>query len=215
MRNKTESKISRIISLARVLPYFSMDNLSAAEKNRNYLKTLFSRYSKAGKIIRIKKGLYVAKDYIEESKKTGNFSAYLEFLAHIMRQPSYLSMDYILYNYNILTEVPASYTIVTKKKTANFFNEFGNFLYHSIRKDLFCGFKETRHGKLIVFKATKAKAFFDFLYFRKNSLVNEESVKELRLNLGEFNKADKKELEGYIKLEGSGKMKQIFNHLFT
>lgn len=71
MRNKTESKISRIISLARVLPYFSMDNLSAAEKNRNYLKTLFSRYSKAGKIIRIKKGLYVAKDYIEGRNKRG------------------------------------------------------------------------------------------------------------------------------------------------
>lgn len=214
MRNKTKSKISKIISLARVLPYFSMDNLSAVEKNRNYLKTLFSRYSKAGKIIRIKKGLYVAKDYIEESKKTGNFSVYLEFLANIVRRPSYLSMDYMLYNYNILTEVPASYTIITKKKTAKFFNEFGNFLYHSIRKDLFCGYKESREGKLVVFKATKSKALFDFLYFRKNSLVGEESARELRLNLGEFNKTDKKELAGYIKLEGSKKMKEIFNYLF-
>lgn len=69
MRNEPKSKISRIISLASKLPYFSLDNLSAVEKDKNYLKVLFSRYSKAGKIIRLKKGLYVAKEYIEEAKK--------------------------------------------------------------------------------------------------------------------------------------------------
>lgn len=213
MRNKPESKISKIISLASKLPYFSMDNLSAAEKDKTYLKILFSRYSKAGKIIRIKKGLYVAKEYVEELKKTGNFSAYLEFLANILYRPSYLSMDYILYNYNILTEAPVNYTIVTKKKTAKFFSEFGNFLYHSIKSDLFCGFKESKNGQLIIFKATKAKALFDFLYFRKNSLISEESVKELRLNLSEFGKADKKELGDYVKLDGSKKMKNIVKML--
>lgn len=200
--------------MASKLPYFSLDNLSAVEKDKNYLKVLFSRYSKAGKIIRLKKGLYVAKEYIEEAKKNGAFSSYLEFLANILYRPSYLSIDYILYEYNILTEVPINYTLVTKKKTANFSNEFGNFFYHNIKENLFFGFDEIKVGELAVLKATKAKALFDFIYFRKNSILGKKSADELRLNLSGINKADKKELEIYIKLERSKKMKEIFNYLF-
>lgn len=214
MRNKSGSKISKIISLASKLPYFNLDNLSAVEKDKTYLKILLSRYSKAGKIIRLKKGLYVAKEYIEEAKKNGTFSNYLEFLANILYQPSYLSMDYMLYENNILTEVPVNYTLVTGKKTANFSNEFGRFFYHNIRDDLFIGFKEKKEGEFLISKATKAKALFDFLYFRKNAIVNEESARELRLNLDAFSNTDRKELKNYIKLEGSKKTEKIFNYLF-
>ena len=62
-------------------------------------------------------------------------------------------------------------------------------------------------------KATRAKALFDFLYLRKNLLLDEKAVKELRLNLDNINAGDMRELKRYINLEGSGKMKNIFNLL--
>lgn len=213
MRNNIKSKIRTIFSAAKNLPYFSFDDLAGLETNKTYLKILFSRYNKSGKVVRLKKGLYVAKDYLEVAEKTGRISAYLEFLSGVLYSPSYLSLDYVLYQHNILTEVPKNFTSMTMKKTADFSNKFGNYFYHKITKRLFCGFEIFEEDDFTILKARKSKALFDFLYLRKNLLVNKKAVQELRLNLSNLNKHDFKELNNYIKLEDSEKMRRIFNYL--
>lgn len=214
MRNVTEPKIKKIISLAEKLPYFYLDDLATIENNKTYLKILFSRYQKTGKLIRLKKGLYTTKKYLDEIQKSNNFSSYLEFLANILYPPCYLSLDYILYQHNLLTELPANYTLIAKRKTNQFSNSFGNFFYHKIKDKLFCGFEITKDADFIILKATKAKALFDYLYLKKNFLVDEKAIKELRLNLEHFNKNDLKEFKKYLAVEKSKKMKEIFDCLF-
>jgi len=59
----------------------------------------------------------------------------------------------------------------------------GNFFYHKIRPDLFCGFETIEEDGFAINRATKAKAVFDYLYFKKKHLICRESVKELRLNV--------------------------------
>ena len=127
--------------------------------------------------------------------------------------PSYLSLDYVLHEHNMLTEIPRNITSVGLRKTDHFSNELGNFIYHKIKEELFLGFNVVKKGNFSILKATKAKALFDFLYFRKRLLVDKEAVEELRLNLDEFTKTDFKELEGYVKMEGSSRMKEIINWL--
>lgn len=212
MINKRNSKIDVIFSAAKELPCFTLDDLASIEKNKTYLKILFSRYTKVGKVIRLKKGVYVAKDYLDKIKMNGSLSFYLEMTANIICQPSYLSLEYVLYQNNLLTELPVNFTSVALTKTASFSNKFGNFFYHKVKKDLFCGFDIIKEGEFSVLKASKAKALFDFLYLRKNAIINKESAMALRLNLGEFKKEDIKELEKYVKIEGSKKMKEIFNY---
>jgi len=207
-------RIKELISLAKKLPYFSFSNLAAIESNKAYLKIFLSRYEKKNKLIRLKREIYVAKEYIDEVQKNNTFSFYIESIASILYQPSYLSLDYILYKYNILTEVPKSFTSVTKKKTVSFSNKLGGFFYHKIKDELFCGFEIVKEGDFTILGATKAKALFDFLYLRKNNLINKESVKELRINTEHFKSGDKKEIKKYIKIEGSEKMKEIFKCLF-
>jgi len=213
MRNKGESKIWTIFSKAEKLPFFSLDDLASMEKDKNYLKTLLSRYKKSGKTIRLKKGIYVAKTYIDGIEKAGFITDYAEFLTGTL-YPSYLSLDYILHKYNIITEMPVNFTAITKKKTTSFVNEFGKFVYHNVKPSLFCGYETIKKGDFSIFKATKTKALFDFLYLRKDHIVNEEAARELRLNLEEFNNKDKKELIGYIEVEGSKAMKRIYKYLF-
>lgn len=214
MRNVEIPRIQKLISLAKKLPYFGFSNLATIEFNKTYLKIFLSRYEKKNKLIRLKRALYVTKEYIDEIQKNNTFSSYVEFIANILYQPSYLSLDYILYKHNILTEVPKNFTSVTKKKTISFSNKLGNFFYHKIKDNLFYGFEIAKEGDYTVLRATKAKALFDFLYLRKNNLANRESVKELRLNIENFIDKEKKEIKKYIKIEGSEKMKQIFNYLF-
>ena len=202
------------MSLAERLPCFNLADLTTVEKNKHYLKILLSRYAKAGKVIRLKKGLYVTKEYFDKIEKTGQTSFYLEFIAHFLHQPSYLSLDYVLYEHNILTEMPRNFTLITKSKTTHFVNQFGIFFYHKIQDKLFDGFEVNKKNNLTTAKATKVKALFDFLYLRKNILNNEKAVTELRLNLDRFSPKDWREFKKYLKFENSRKMKQIFSYLF-
>lgn len=213
MRNKAESKIKKIISLADKLPYFSIDDIAGIESDRIYLKILFNRYKKAGKLIHLKKGLYVVKEYIDNLEKSGEFSHYPEFVAGILYEPSYLSLDYVLYEHNLLTEIPGNFTSITKNKTARFFNRFGNFFYHKIKDNLFNGFTIVKKGDFAIYKATKSKALFDFLYLRKNHIVEKKSFEELRLNLDNLSKKDREEIGKYVKIEGSRKMAEILTYL--
>jgi hypothetical protein len=113
----------------------------------------------------------------------------------------------------MLTEIPTNITSVGLRKTDQYSNELGNFIYHKIKEELYLGFKVLKKGNFSILKATKAKALFDFLYLRKRLLVDKRAVRELRLNVDEFTKNDSKELEGYVELEGSTRMKEIFNWL--
>jgi len=211
-RNKLGSK--KAISVAEKLPYFTIESLRSMEKDKNYLKIFLSRYSKKGKIIRLKRGLYVSKNFIDEAQAKGTFSSYLEFLANTIYPSSYLSLEYILYKHNILTEVPVNFTLITTNKTAKFTNKMGSFFYHKIKDSLFAGFKVFEKDGFFIYEATKAKALFDSLYLRKNLLMDKKAVEELRLNVENLNKKDKGELEKYVELENSKKMKGIFNWLF-
>ena len=215
MRNKNEPKIRRIISLAEHLPYFRLDNVAGIERNKQYLKILFSRYKKSGKLLCLKRGMYVTKAYIDAIQKSNLFSLYPEFISGMLYEPSYLSLDYVLYEHNLLTEIPVNFTLITKKKTARFTNQFGNFFYHTVKRNLFCGFAILKKGDFTIYKATKAKALFDFLYLRKHAILDRSSAHALRLNIDNVSSSDKKELMGYIKIEGSKKMMEVVNFVFA
>lgn len=214
MRNSKQAKIKKIIALLAKLPYFTLEDVLPLEKDKTYLKICFSRYQKTGKLFRLKKGMYVSKDYVDETQRNNLFGSYSEFLANSLYSSSYLSLDYVLYQHNLLTELPVNFTSVCQNKTASFSNQFGSFLYHKIKDKLFCGYLVVKEGDFIILKATKAKALFDFLYLRKNLLVNQKAVEELRLNLEDFAKNDKAEFKKYIDLEGSKSLRNAAQILF-
>lgn len=183
------------------------------EKDKAYLTILCSRYVKSGKLLRLKKGLYVASEYIETLEKENKISSYTEFLSNVLYQPSYLSLEYVLYEHNILTEIPVHFTLITQKKTASFTNHFGSFIYHKVKEPLFTGFTLGRENEFFIKKATKAKALFDYLYLRKNIITNPDAFRELRLNKINIHADVLKEFDQYAALEGSKKMKEISRYL--
>jgi len=203
----------KILSLTAALPFFRLDDLTPLGEDKPYMKIILSRLAKRGEMIRLKKSMYVAKSYIDAAEKRGLFSDYVEWLANALYPSSYLSLDYILYEHNLLTEAPKNITSCSRLKTARFSNIFGNYFYHQVQERLFLGFKILKKGPFTILKATRAKGLFDFLYLRKNFLINRESIEALRLNLEHLTPEDWQELEGYIEKEGSGKMKLIYKNL--
>lgn len=212
MRNE-KFTTKRIFNLVENLPSFDASDLAPIDEERSYLNVVLSRQVRRGVMVRLRKNLYVARKYLDTAEKKGFFSDYVEFTANKLYPPSYLSLDYVLHEHNMLTELPRNITSVALRKTDRFTNELGNFIYHKIKEELYLGFKLVKKGNFSILKGTKAKALFDFLYFRKRLLVDKEAVSELRLNLDEFNKGDVRELESYVELEGSKRMKEILGWL--
>jgi len=207
MRNDY-SDLKKLLESASKLPYFEVADFLAINSD-NYVKILVSRYAKRGELVRLKKGIYVSKSYIDSV----NRDVYGEFVANILYEPSYLSLEYVLSEYGIMTESVKNFTSVSLLRTNSFSNVLGHYFYHKVRNDLFLGFDIIKEGDLRILKATKAKALFDYLYLRKNILNKDDSLAELRLNLENVLPRDWKEFGRYVDIEGSEKMKSIYDYL--
>ena len=206
-------RTKQILGLVGNLPFFGKANLAPIGEKQDYLNIILSRLAKRGVLVRLRRNFYVPKSYLDTAERRGFFSDYVEFIANKLYPPSYLSLDYVLHEHNMLTETPRNITSVALRKTDRFSNELGIFIYHKIREKLFFGFKVANKGGFSILKATKAKALFDFLYFRKRLLVDRRAVDELRPNLNEFTTDDSGELGGYAEVEGSRRMKEILDWL--
>ncbi len=202
-------KTKKVREAVKKMPYFTMQSLLSLSIESKHLKVILSRMKKRGEIVSLKKGVYSTSEYIEDVKRSDHYTAYLEFLANIIYSPSYLSGEYILSEHGVLSESFYGFSSVTVKKTNKISNELGSFYYYSVKEDLFCGFKGKKIGDTVVYKATLAKALFDFLYLRKNSVVNDSYLSSLRLNTQQISRKDIKEFNGYVKKEGSKKMIKI------
>lgn len=214
MRNRREPLTKEIMGKVEKLPYFTIDNLKIIGAPLYQIRIALSRLEKRGVLVRLKKGFYVSKKFIEKTKMNGMYTPFMEFIATRLYSPSYLSLDYVLYENNLLTEVPVGFTLITRNKTFSISNGLGRFIYRKIKDDLFYGYRVEKRNGYIYYKADKVKALFDFLYLRKKMILNREMAEELRLNLEVLDKSNLKRLKEYVVREGSGRMEEIVKFLF-
>lgn len=200
------------------LPYFNKitleEILGKTGENLNYwVKTRL----KKGEIIVLKKGLYVAKSYLAGFERLPQArELYFEYLANIIRYPSYLSLEYVLSKYGLIPEGVFALTSITLKSSRKYQNKLGNFFYKNIKSELFDGFDYFEFEGKRVKIATKAKALFDFLYLKKfkdKEQLRAELLDGLRINWDEFSAGDRREFKRFAGIAGSAKMKEIIKTL--
>lgn len=189
------------------LDFFTKEALRGLESNEEALAFNLKSWQKTGKIITLKNGLYLLGERWEKEPDKEDYS---EFLANKIYEPSYLSGEYVMSKYGLLTEGVYGISSVTTRKTKIFKNKLGVFSYSSIRPSLFTGFKIENRGR-VRFMASKAKAVFDYLYFRflKETPVNEKEILELRINWENITKKEWFEIEKYIKIAKSQRLKEV------
>lgn len=194
--------------------------------NINQLKVLFSdiqlnsvykkiqRWIKAGKIIKLRNGLYLTKEYFEKNQSFNNFRI---FIANNLLYPSYVSGAYILQNYEILTDITYTITSVTLKSSRKYNNEIGDFIYNSMSDELYTGYVQETYLDQTVYLASKAKALFDFLYFKYygNKLLPENILERERFDLSGFTEKEKKEFQKYCDLSRGTLFQNAANLLFN
>ena len=191
------------------LSYFNKDTISQfVDINKNALSQDVNRWIKNGTLIQLKKGFYVTSNYFE---RLGKKTPYLEFISNKLREPSYLSLEYVLQKYGVLTESIYSINSITIKSSRIYRNNLSLFIYRNIKDELFTGFNITEKNGFSVKESTKAKALFDWLYLRmlRFKKIDLAIVESFRLNLDSFKIKDFREFKIYCELAGMKKYLEL------
>ena len=205
------------------LPYFTIEGFRqiAADQlaDEAHARTALYRWVKAGHLISLKKGVYMHQRFFEQHRQDPAFSP---MISAILLPQSYLSLEYILQQHGILTEITYPVTAITTKNTRTITNALGTFVYRHIQPALYLGFQIMEAFGVSYARASVAKALFDYLYLRPlpDDLDPQHFnfSEELRLNLEEFTRKEQEEFVGYIGVSdtvrmGSLKMRKVLNNL--
>jgi predicted transcriptional regulator of viral defense system len=212
-----------ILSAFERLPYFTIEGFRQIAGNAAvddaHARTALYRWVKAGHLIALKKGVYMHRRFYELHRQD---AAFAPAVSSILLPQSYLSLEYVLQQHGILTEITYPVTAITIKNTRTIVNSLGTFVYRHIQPELYFGFHIIEAYGVPYAQASVAKALFDYLYLRPLPANLEPQrynlAEELRLNLEEFTREEREEFAGYVlKSEtirkGGAKMRQVLNNL--
>jgi len=212
-----------LLSAFEHLPYFTIEGFrqiagdAAIDDAR--ARIALSRWVKAGHLIALKNGVYMHRRFYELHRQE---AAFAPVVSAILLPQSYLSLEYVLQQASILTEITYPVTAITIKNTRTIVNHLGTFVYRHIQPDLYFGFQIMEAYGVPYAQAPAAKALFDYLYLRTSPADLDPQhynlTEELRLNLEEFTREEQDEFAGYVlKSEatrrGGTKMRHILNNL--
>lgn len=163
-------------------------------EKRGTLKQYLSRWKKAGRIARLRKGLY---ELVYPAPRPLSDMV----LANKIYTPSYVSLETALSHYSLIPEVSMAVVSVTTKATRRFKNDHGLFVYRSVQPKAFCGYRIENHGGVDALIAEPEKALTDFLYF-KTLRARKPDPGSLRLDRKRVGRLNRKKIESYGRLYG-------------
>jgi predicted transcriptional regulator of viral defense system len=206
-----------ILSAFEELPYFTVNSfrqIAGDEITPAHARIALHRWAQAGHILQLKKGVYMHRRFFEQHRAKLHFSA---VVSAILFPQSYLSLEYILQQHGVLTEITYPVTAITTKNTRTIQNKIGIFVYRHIKPKLYHGFDFKRAYGISYAQASAAKALFDYLYLRpfpSNRLpTNYNLADELRLNLEDFSTTGRQEFCEYVRISDKPKMYRIHENL--
>ncbi len=202
MKNSTLNSFDNI-------PYFTIEGFKQASgiDSPHTVRVMLHRWAQSGEILPLKKGVYMSRYFYEQHRRDVEFSI---AISAIIFPHSYVSLEYVLQQYNLLTDVTYPVTCITTKNTRTIVNSIGTFWYRNIHPNLFTGFSINEYFGIRIAVADLAKALFDYLYLRpvptafRSKKIN--LAEELRLNLDEVDNAVRKEFIDFVEKSGSKKM---------
>jgi len=194
-------KFEELLKLLEGESLFTSSLLLAGDVSVASVYKQLSRWASKGKIIQLKRGLYiVASPY--RIKEPHPF-----LIANKLKKASYVSLQSALEYYGMIPEYVPTVTSITTGRPEAIKSILGKYQYRHIKKDLFWGYRETEVIRdTNVFIAEPEKALLDLIYLYPHA-EEKEFLKELRLqnteniNIDRFSEFMKK--SGKQKLQGA------------
>ena len=155
------------------LGFFSLNQIRC--RYPNFQHNNIVRWCDKGLLIPIRQGWYSFPECVKIPDMERR-------IANVIYSPSYISLHYTLCFYGMIPEAVMNITSVTTLKTCEFRNNFGTFVYKTVKPSFFFGYtaKVDREGKGF-FMATPEKALLDLLYLYP-FYKTEQDMLDLRLD---------------------------------
>jgi len=140
-------------------PVFNSSLLMTGPVNSTDIRRQLSRWIHTGRLIQIRKGLYMLSDTYR--KKTPH-----PFLvANMMKRASYVSLQSALSHYGLIPEYVPYVTSVTTGRPETISSPIGNYIFKHIKTALFHSYKYIELGDgQSAFIASPEKALLDLFY---------------------------------------------------
>jgi predicted transcriptional regulator of viral defense system len=168
-------KWTQFLDLAGNEPVFSSSLLKTAGISAAEAGKQLSRWVKSGKLIQIRRGLYML---AEPYRKIRPHPFYI---ANKIQRGSYVSLQSALEYYGLTPEYVPAVTSVTTRRTQTFTTPLGNYIFRHVKKELFFDYVQLdMGGGQLAFVATPEKSLLDLLYLTPGS-DNPSYLRELRL----------------------------------
>lgn len=170
-------KFEEFLTKVRGLPVIESESVSHlfSYSSRNALEVQLVRWVRQGKLVRLRRGIYLLAGPYRKTEPDPLF------LASLLERPSYISAEKALEYYDLIPEGIPVLTSVTPSRTGRYETPAGIFDYRHIQPSLFWGYQGvTREPGQTAFVAEPEKALLDFLYLRRER-VTEDFIEGLRL----------------------------------
>ena len=152
-------RLDELADLLGAMPYFDLATVVqlSGEARRDVVNQLY-RWSRAGKLIPLRRGMYTLADryrHVPVPPAT---------LANALCFPSYLSGLWALSFYGLIPEAVPVHTSVTTRGPADFENAVGMFHYTAIKRSFFFGYHTVSVAGSEALVATAEKALLDLFH---------------------------------------------------
>jgi predicted transcriptional regulator of viral defense system len=195
-------EFKRLIELVGDEPVFETGLLLAGDVDPNDVRRQLSRWTKAGRLYQVRRGLYALAPPYQKIKP------HPFVIANRMVRGSYVSCQSVLAHYDLIPEyVPVTVSIAAARP-ARWETPLGAFEFHHIKTDLVRGYRQIDLGSgQRAFVATPEKALLDLIHLQPaaDSLAY---LSELRLQ--NLERLDLDELQRLAGLAGP-KLKRAAN----
>ena len=149
-------KFDSLLSMIGEHPFFDLATIvQLSGENKATIHRQLSRWIKAGKLIALRRGMYVLATRYRRAAVNA-----AELAGHLYR-PSYLSREWALGFYGLIPESVVTYTSVTPRVPHRFENAFGHFEYRHIKQAAFFGYRVVEIRGTRVMLADPEKALLD------------------------------------------------------
>ena len=151
--------LENLVAITGSLPAFDIATLmQMTDENRAAVINQLHRWSRAGKIIPLRRGLFTLGNLYRRTPIPA------PLIANILHRPSYISGLWALSYFGLIPESVPVYTSVTTRTPREYENSFGRFEYRNIKQDFFFGYMDTTIRGSSIIIASMEKALIDLFH---------------------------------------------------
>jgi predicted transcriptional regulator of viral defense system len=195
-------EFARLVEIVGDEPAFETGLLLAGDVDPNDVRKQLSRWTQAGKLYQLRRGLYTLAPPYQKVKP------HPFVIANRLVPNSYVSCQSALAHYGLIPEYVPVTTSVTTARPARWDTPLGNFEFRHIKVDLLRGYRLTDLRNQQAFVATPEKALLDLIHLQSGG-DSPDYLHELRLQ--NLDRLDMDELQRQADLADSPKLRRAAN----